>query len=187
MKNIVSNTILALALIIAQPVYAKTKHKHHSDDAGYPLETKDGPVLVGGERGEFIAQARVYARMIQQQYGIPASATIAMAIYESNYGRSYLAREGNNYFGIKAFNWGGSEIRSPRDGIRYRAYGSMKAGFIGYAEFLSKPRYRRAFGEHNGLDFVEEILSCGYCPSSRYSDDIRHIIDTYGLSKYDRS
>ncbi|NBQ65952.1 MAG: hypothetical protein EBT95_10605 [Verrucomicrobia bacterium] len=46
--------------------------------------------------------------MIQTTTQIPASAVIAMAIFESGYGNSVLAKEYNNYFGMKAFgSWTG--------------------------------------------------------------------------------
>jgi flagellum-specific peptidoglycan hydrolase FlgJ len=40
--------------------------------------------------------------------GIPASITLAQGMLESDYGRSTLARKGNNHFGIKCHNdWRG--------------------------------------------------------------------------------
>ena len=46
--------------------------------------------------------------MIQTTTQIPASAVIAMAIFGSGYGNSILAKEYNNYFGMKAFDsWTG--------------------------------------------------------------------------------
>jgi flagellum-specific peptidoglycan hydrolase FlgJ len=38
----------------------------------------------------------------QKRYGIPASVTLAQMALESYYGQSALARQDNNYFGIKA-------------------------------------------------------------------------------------
>src|SRR5262249_55348180 len=42
------------------------------------------------------------ARTAEQQTGVPASVTVAQAILESDWGRSQLAVQANNYFGIKA-------------------------------------------------------------------------------------
>ena len=45
--------------------------------------------------------------------GIPASITLAQGMIESDYGRSSLAREANNHFGIKCHNdWTGPESLS---------------------------------------------------------------------------
>ena len=38
----------------------------------------------------------------QKRYGIPASVTLAQMAVESGYGESSLAKQDNNYFGIKA-------------------------------------------------------------------------------------
>jgi len=44
--------------------------------------------------------------------GIPASITLAQGMIESDYGRSRLAREANNHFGIKCHDdWTGPTIR----------------------------------------------------------------------------
>ena len=49
----------------------------------------------------FINEVAPGALAAQQQYGIPAAVTIAQAIDESGWGRSQLAAQDNNLFGIK--------------------------------------------------------------------------------------
>ena len=53
-------------------------------------------------RGEFLAIIKRAAAESSKTSGLPAEITVAQAILESNWGESVLAREGNNYFGIKA-------------------------------------------------------------------------------------
>ena len=61
-----------------------------------------------GRQRRFLQAAIPEAMMIQTTSQIPASAVIAMAIFESGYGNSILAKEYNNYFGMKAFDsWNG--------------------------------------------------------------------------------
>jgi flagellum-specific peptidoglycan hydrolase FlgJ len=50
----------------------------------------------------FIAKVLPGALQSQKEHGMPASVTIAQAIDESGYGESGLAKECNNFFGIKA-------------------------------------------------------------------------------------
>lgn len=146
-----------------------------------------------GERRKFIEAALPHAIRIQVQYGIPASATISQAIFESGYGASALAREHHNYFGIKAFsNWNGPRALMPtRDnGVAttayFRSYASLGDGFQGYADFLrSSGRYDRAFYTPSGEEFVQALLRAGYCPDAHYLPSIRVIMDRHKLRDLD--
>ena len=51
---------------------------------------------------EFFATIGPQASDAQRRTGIPASVTLAQAALESNWGKSKLATEGHNLFGIKA-------------------------------------------------------------------------------------
>ena len=49
------------------------------------------------------------------KYKIPASITLAQGLFESGAGKSFLAINGNNHFGIKCHNWTGRTIHSDDD------------------------------------------------------------------------
>jgi type VI secretion system secreted protein VgrG len=51
---------------------------------------------------EFAKQAYAAALRSSEQSGVPALVTVAQAALESNWGKSRLSQEANNYFGIKA-------------------------------------------------------------------------------------
>lgn len=51
---------------------------------------------------EYIDQYKEFAIQQMKRYGIPASVTLAQGILESSNGRSQLAQNENNHFGIKA-------------------------------------------------------------------------------------
>lgn len=53
-------------------------------------------------REAFVNAAREAATESSHTSGLPVWVTVAQAALESRWGRSQLAREGNNYFGIKA-------------------------------------------------------------------------------------
>jgi flagellum-specific peptidoglycan hydrolase FlgJ len=134
------------------------------------------------------------AMLIQTSTQIPASAVLAMAIFESGYGNSMLAKEYNNYFGMKAFDsWTGARaLNMPtRDSgedttADFRAYPTLAAGFQGYSQFLlSNDRYRKYVGEKSGVKFVSNILAAGYCPDPDYLVHIRDIIQKHGLDQLD--
>ena len=52
-------------------------------------------------RLKFIDQCKLLAVQEQERASIPASITLAQAIFETGWGRSTLAKEANNFFGIK--------------------------------------------------------------------------------------
>lgn len=52
------------------------------------------------EKNDFLQNATIVAKAIEEQYGIPWQVTVGQAALESGYGKSGLAKAGN-YFGIK--------------------------------------------------------------------------------------
>jgi flagellum-specific peptidoglycan hydrolase FlgJ len=147
-----------------------------------------------GEERAFLLSIVPEALRIQVTHHIPASATIAMAAYESNYGRSDLARQHHNFFGIKALDshWEGEKaFMSTRDrGVEtkapFRVYAGLPASVQGYAEFLSgSVYYRRAFDQGSGEQFVAQVLKGGYCPDSFYLGYIRTIMQRHQLQRLD--
>ncbi len=147
-----------------------------------------------GSQRHFLERAIPEAIRIQVQHGIPASAVLSMAIYESGYGRSDLSRSHHNYFGMKAFNnWTGPravDMPTKDSGVMtradFRAYPTLEAGFQGFVEFLkTNPRYARAFNERQGLPFVQRVLAAGYCPDADYLARIRTIMNRHRLHELD--
>jgi len=143
----------------------------------------------------FFEQALPEALRIQITEGIPASAVMAQAIYESRYGQSSIARDGHNYFGLKAFNtWTGARIRNMPtldDGTiptiaDFRAYPSLSKGFDGYVEFLrAGSRYDNAFAKRTGVEFIDTVTKDGYCGDPHYLTDIKQIIARHHLEQLD--
>jgi flagellum-specific peptidoglycan hydrolase FlgJ len=134
------------------------------------------------------------AAYLQKAYGIPFSATLAMSVYESGYGRSKLAAEHHNFFGIKAFDssWSGEKTKMPTvdSGEKvmawFRSYPSIRAGVLDYATMLStSPRYAGAFSSSDGISFVATVLRGGYCPDADYLDNIRSIVARHQMELLD--
>jgi flagellum-specific peptidoglycan hydrolase FlgJ len=143
---------------------------------------------------DFIASLLPEALATQASQGIPASAIIAMAIHESGYGRSDLARNDHNLFGIKAFSttWDGPTARhrtidSGRSNVAsFRKFEDLSSGVHGYADFLTSSwRYQKALQYHNGEKFVQAILAGGYCPDPTYLNNIRTIMARHHLQLLD--
>lgn len=148
----------------------------------------------GSKQQRFFEEAIPEAIRLQVSEGIPASAVLAQAIYESHYGDSQLAKTYHNYFGLKATSdWQGKRAVSmptKDSGVQttadFRSYDNVKEGFSGYAEFLKRSgRYDRAFHMASGVDFVREVLRAGYCPDADYLRNIQQIIERHNLQKLD--
>jgi flagellum-specific peptidoglycan hydrolase FlgJ len=147
-----------------------------------------------GDQREFLALMIPEALRVQITHGVPASATMAMSIYESAYGKSELATNAHNFFGIKAFEsvWSGPRVYTmTRDsGVKrmayFRSYPDVEAAVEGYALFLrSNERYSAAFGHRDGALFVEQVLKAGYCPDKDYLAHIKAIMERHGLRNLD--
>ena len=65
---------------------------------------------------EYVDKYKKIAVKEMERTGVPASIKLAQALLESNAGRSELAREANNHFGIKCGNdWNGKTYKLEDD------------------------------------------------------------------------
>ena len=130
----------------------------------------------------YIEQYRETAVRQQQEYGIPASITLAQGLLESGAGQSRLATEGNNHFGIKCHNtWKGDGIYMDDDekGECFRKYGNAAESFEDHARFLKRKRYEPLFSldvtDYKG--WANGLKKCGYATDPRYASKLISIIE----------
>lgn len=124
-------------------------------------------------------------------YGIPASITLAQGILESGVGKSRLAVEANNHFGIKCHNdWTGETITHDDDRRRecFRKYDNAEESFIDHSQFLkSKARYSFLF-ELDRRDYkgwAKGLKQAGYATDKNYSDRLVTLIEDLELYRFD--
>lgn len=124
--------------------------------------------------------------------GIPASITLAQGMIESDYGRSHLAREANNHFGIKCHNdWSGPKIyhNDDRRNECFRKYGKPEESFYDHSEFLrSGSRYDFLF-KLDATDYISwarGLKKAGYATNPDYANMLIRKIEEENLSYYDR-
>jgi len=125
-----------------------------------------------------------------KQYGIPASITLAQGGLESGWGKSYLSRKANNYFGIKCHSWSGEKVYAKDDNAKdcFRKYPDAAQSFEDHSKFLVKNgRYSDLFKlkitDYEG--WATGLQSAGYATGSDYARKLISIIKSYGLNKYD--
>lgn len=126
----------------------------------------------------------------QQKYKIPTSITLAQGLLESGAGRSRLATEANNHFGIKTpGGWTGPYILvdDDRPKERFRKYRSVRDSYEDHSLFLLKPRYQRLF-TYRITDYkawARGLKACGYATSPTYAQSLIRIIEMYSLHQFD--
>jgi len=128
--------------------------------------------------------------------GIPASITLAQGMLESNWGRSDLAINAKNHFGIKCGNsWQGDTFQWEDDEYKrgqlvkscFRVYSEVQESFKDHSDFLSKKRYQFLFKYHitNYKSWAKGLVKAGYATDSKYADKLILIIEKYGLYEFD--
>ena len=126
----------------------------------------------------------------QQKYKIPASITLAQGLLESGAGRSRLATEANNHFGIKTpGGWTGPYILADDDRPKekFRKYSSARESYEDHSLFLLKPRYKRLF-TYSITDYkawAKGLKACGYATTPVYAQSLIRIIEAYSLHQFD--
>jgi flagellum-specific peptidoglycan hydrolase FlgJ len=150
---------------------------------------------------DFIKSLVPHAQRIQEKYKILASLIIAQACLESNFGRSGLARQGKNLFGIKGSYNGHSVTMRTHEFVRgkkvwidapFRKYPSWYESLEDLAKLYingvswDKNKYRSIIGETNYVMACKKVQECGYCTDPNYAAKLINIIEKYDLTKYDR-
>lgn len=124
----------------------------------------------------------------EKQYGIPACITLAQGILESGSGRSRLATEANNHFGIKCHNdWKGKKIYKDDDKKNecFRVYDNAEQSYIDHSLFLvGKKRYADLFKlkitDYKG--WAKGLKKAGYATNPKYPQLLIDIIELYDLA-----
>ena len=128
-----------------------------------------------------------------QEYGIPASITLAQACLESGNGTGRLAREANNHFGIKCHSdWKGQTIRHTDDAKNecFRKYKNPEDSFKDHADFLRYwGRYAFLFElpPYDYKGWAQGLKKAGYATNPQYAELLIKIIEDYKLYQYDNT
>ena len=159
----------------------------------------------------FIETIGALAKADMAKSGILASVTIAQAILESGWGKSELALNAKNLFGMKcslsgntwagstwdgksAYNintgeyYSGTYTTVRRDFRRYNSWADSVADHSAYlngAKNGSKLRYSGLKGQKDYRKAVQLIKDGGYATSPTYTTNLCTLIEKYNLTLYD--
>ena len=144
---------------------------------------------------EYARQYAEYAMEQMRRYGIPASVTLAQGILESSNGKSRLAQNENNHFGIKATpTWiaeGGRYglYSDDKPNEKFCSYDSVGDSYEHHSRFLKEnSRYAQCFtlspDDYKG--WTKGVAQAGYATGGKYAENLQRIIEQNGLQQYDR-
>lgn len=124
-------------------------------------------------------------------YGIPASITLAQGLLESNAGESKLALESNNHFGIKCRRkCKGCTCRNYTDDDVYDMFRVFDSAWESYEEhsiLLTSPRYEHL--QKYGKDYKSwayGLKRAGYATDKTYGQKLIRLIRNLNLERFDK-
>lgn len=163
-------------------------------------ERRNEILLLDANRQKFVDDIAKYVKKYASSYGISVnSPIIAQAILESGWGKSKIAADYHNYFGMKCgTKWTGPSVNMTTQEEytagtlttikdNFRVYDSMENGVKGYFEFIQLSRYENLKGITDPKTYLETIKADGYATSSTYVDSLMQIIKLYNLTSYDNA
>lgn len=137
---------------------------------------------------------RKYSSMAVDQmkrYGIPASVTLAQGLLESSAGRSRLATQGNNHFGIKCGgSWNGPYMLANDDAPneKFRVYKNAKDSYEDHSKFLKNGRRYAFLFKLDSKDYkgwARGLKDAGYATNPAYANSLISLIERYDLHQFD--
>jgi flagellum-specific peptidoglycan hydrolase FlgJ len=154
---------------------------------------------VNAAQSEFLKTVVPAAQLSQRRYGVPTSVTVAQAILESGWGNTLLARECDNYFGIKAgAHATPDEYReypteefvhgiARHEMARFVRFPNLGLCFAAHARLLAcAPRYAPAMAVRNdAIAFTEKLQAGGYSTNPQYAELLQQLIHEFDLTQYD--
>jgi len=146
----------------------------------------------------YIYQFREIAKSESARTGIPASIKLAQGLFESSAGKSELAIQANNHFGIKCKNdWTGLTYFYKDDDLDstgtlvqscYRQYNNPEESYIVHSSFLTqRSRYKDLFSidKTDYISWAVGLKNCGYATDPNYSYKLIKTIEKYELYELD--
>ena len=143
---------------------------------------------------DYIDAYKGLAMQEMELYGVPASITLAQAIYASQAGTNDLVRECHNHFAIMCHTqeWQGETYYRPSDKKQencYRKYATDAESYRDHSLFLStRSRYVKLFyfPITDYKSWANGLLEAGFSGNPKYADTLISIIEKYYLMHYDR-
>ena len=196
----------AIFLLITTLFFAACSQKKMSSNAqkgkvptGYGTT---GAVTNQQARLNYVDRFKGIAIREMERTGVPASIKLAQGLLESDAGRSTLANQANNHFGVKCHSeWQGERYYKEDDDYDpvtkelikscFRVYKNADESFVEHSEFLRDPRKVNRYGwlfqlqKNDYVGWANGLEKSGYATASDYSEKLIKLIEDYQLSQFD--
>ena len=173
-----------------EAVLSKQTEKATKSSKTVKKEKKSKSNLSAAEK--YIERFKKTAIKEMDQFGIPASITLAQGIIESNSGRSTMSIKENNHFGIKCKRFCDCKCSiyaddKPND--RFRVFKSAWYSYREHSKLLNSPRYKHLhkLKKTDYKGWARGLKKAGYATNPNYDKILIQIIEKYKLYNYDKA
>jgi len=133
----------------------------------------------------YISKYDSLAVEVFNNYGIPASLVLGIALQESAAGTSKLCREKHNHFGVK------SRVKSSKKKSGYvsvyRKFDTDEAAYLHFGQMISgKKYYPQLKGNMDDLKWLKAMKAAKYATSSQWITQVDKMIKRYNLKRLDQ-
>lgn len=139
----------------------------------------------------YIRRFKDIAVQEHEKFGVPASIKMAQAILESQSGKSRLARQTNNHFGIKCFSRTCKKGHCSNFGDDthkdfFRNYDSAWESWRAHSNFLMNGKYKSLLKHGNDYKkWARGLKKLGYATAGHYDKKLIDLIERYHLDELD--
>nr|WP_067060438.1 glucosaminidase domain-containing protein [Mucilaginibacter sp. L294] len=137
----------------------------------------------------YIEKFKDNAIRIMHETGVPASIILGVAMHESASGKSAIAKNLNNQFGVKG---GGSTVyykNNKKVRSSYKRYDSVMDSFKDFARIMTeRKQFSHLLDKFSTSDYkgwAKGIQRGGYASSKKWAAQVLGIINKYDLNEFD--
>lgn len=116
-------------------------------------------ITAQAQHSGYISNHKTISTELSEQYGIPSSVILGVALVESSSGESKNAKKLNNHFGIVGKN----NAREIGYHSKYKQYDNEKESFVDFCKTISsKSFYARLKDNGDTKEWIKAISKAGY-------------------------
>ena len=180
----------SVLFLIAKPIQTNLKE----------LFTATEEITISGsvDKDQFLEIIIPIAQQAQADYGVRPSVLVAQAALESNWGKSELSQQSNNYFGIKGKSSGEQYAKKEFTQEKwqnvqasFRTYDSVSDSVNDYARLIKNGTswntdlYSNVINAEHYKDAAFALQEAGYATDPKYAEKLIRIIEQYALYELD--